>query len=148
MARPSTGLNLLQGGMIVKKIPMVFLILFIAFFLSLVGIIWFGIIGGIAVFFLTLTYFLYHFFRCEKILLRAHGAVNLDSFSVSTGGVWGLKNIASRLAFQLNLPQPEVHLVRDSVPYIFSVGRDRFQYSLVISTALVGMLNEEELADE
>lgn len=120
---------------------------FAAFFFTLIfltvamGFFWGGVWGAAICGGLIFAWLLFHFSFCAERMTRAHRVLTVSG----DGNMYGLDQILARISFRMNLPEPRAYQAPDALPYAFTVGRNPFNASLVISTGLLGLLDENEL---
>jgi heat shock protein HtpX len=90
----------------------------------------------VTVFVLLLVLVLCIYLFSAKLLLRWYHAKEVSS---------PLTEIVSALAIKADIPAPEVFIVKSTMPNAFATGRNAEHASIVVTDALVELLDEEEL---
>jgi heat shock protein HtpX len=84
---------------------------------------------------------LFTFWNADKIVLRMHGAREVDR-----GTAPELVGIVERLAARAGLPMPKIYLIDSAHPNAFATGRNPANAAVAATTGLLSMLNREEIA--
>jgi len=84
---------------------------------------------------------LFTYWNADKIVLRMHGAKEVDAASCPQ-----LFAIVSALAARGGLPTPKVYLIDSPHPNAFATGRNPENAAVAATTGLLGMLTREEVA--
>ena len=81
------------------------------------------------------------FWNSDRLALRMHNAE-----PVTRMGAPALHDMVARLARQAELPMPAVYVIRTDQPNAFATGRDPDNAAVAVTTGLMRMLDEDELA--
>ncbi len=81
------------------------------------------------------------FWNADKIVLRMHGARQVDARSAPE-----LHGIVAELAQRADLPIPKVYLIETDQPNAFATGRNPENAAVAVTTGLLRILSREELA--
>jgi len=81
------------------------------------------------------------FWNSDRLALRMHNAE-----PVTRMGAPALHDMVARLARQADLPMPAVYVIRTEQPNAFATGRDPENAAVAVTTGLMRMLDEDELA--
>ncbi|MFQ6118738.1 MAG: M48 family metalloprotease [Methanosarcinales archaeon] len=89
----------------------------------------------------------------DKIILRWNHAREVKEvqsgictvFSLEKERVLTLHAILRNLTKKANLPRPKLHVIASPMPNIFSTGRNKKNASIVVTNALLKLLDQEEL---
>src|SRR5688500_7989919 len=84
---------------------------------------------------------LFTYWNADKIVLRMHGAREVDAGSAPT-----FYNIVHDLAHRAGLPMPKVYLIDSPHPNAFATGRNPEHAAVAATTGLLGLLDREEVA--
>jgi heat shock protein HtpX len=84
---------------------------------------------------------LFTFWNSDKIVLRMHGAQEVDARACPQ-----LVGIVHRLAARAGLPMPKVYLIDSPHPNAFATGRNPRNAAVAATTGLLGLLDREEVA--
>ncbi len=104
---------------------------------NMLALRFFGLIMlTITVFVLLLVLVLALYFFCAKLLRRWYHAKEVSA---------PLSEIISSLATKADIPAPKAFIVESAMPNAFATGRNAEHAAIVVTTALVELLNEEEL---
>ncbi|MGE0119389.1 MAG: zinc metalloprotease HtpX [Dongiaceae bacterium] len=98
--------------------------------------------GGMTIAFLIalgMNFFAY--WNSDKVLLRMHGAQEVDARSVP-----GLYATVARLAEQAQLPMPRVYIMQNDQPNAFATGRNPQNAAVAVTTGLLQRLDDREVA--
>ena len=119
---------------------LIFMGLFAAILFLLVAIFGGGLfilaLGGI----LILGYAIFSYFMGHKIVLKVSGAQKADrkEYPFLFGTIEGL-------ASAIQVPMPEVYIVKDPSPNAFATGRNKKHACIAVTTGLLSIMNKEEL---
>ena len=104
-----------------------------------------GLIGGqsgmVIAFFIALAMNAFSFWNADRIVLRMHGAQEVDEHSAPD-----YYRIVRDLAHRTGLPMPRVCVMRSPQPNAFATGRSPERSAVCASTGLLEMLSREEVA--
>ena len=81
------------------------------------------------------------FWNADKIVLRMHGAREVDARSAPQ-----LHQTVARLAGRAGLPMPKVYVIETGQPNAFATGRSPDRAAVAVTTGLLRLLSQEELA--
>ena len=84
---------------------------------------------------------LFTFWNADKIVLKMHGAREVDGRSAPE-----LVGIVQQLASRAGLPMPKVYLVDSPHPNAFATGRNPENAAVAATTGLLDILNRDEIA--
>jgi heat shock protein HtpX len=84
---------------------------------------------------------LFTFWNADKIVLRMHGAREVDGRTAPE-----LVGIVQQLASRAGLPMPKVYLVDSPHPNAFATGRNPENAAVAATTGLLAMLSRDEIA--
>jgi len=84
---------------------------------------------------------LFTFWNADKIVLRMHGAREVDAASCPE-----FVGLVRDLAMRAGLPMPRVYVIDSPHPNAFATGRDPQHAAVAATTGLLGMLNRDEIA--
>jgi heat shock protein HtpX len=84
---------------------------------------------------------LFTFWNADKIVLRMHGAREVDGRSAPE-----LVGIVQQLAARAGLPMPKVYLVDSPHPNAFATGRNPENAAVAATTGLLNLLDRDEVA--
>lgn len=84
---------------------------------------------------------LFTFWNADKIVLRMHGAREVDGRTAPE-----LVGVVHRLAARAGLPTPRIYIIDSPHPNAFATGRNPENAAVAATTGLLGMLTREELA--
>lgn len=101
----------------------------------------FPLFTSIAVF-IALIQSLVSYYQGDKLILRSLGArpPNLESIKEHT-----LLNVVEEMAIAAGIPRPRVYVIDSEAPNACAVGRDPEHASICVTSALLDILNREEL---
>lgn len=97
--------------------------------------------GMVFAFIIALGMNLFALFKSDKMILRMHGAQEVDA---SSGGEF--YTIIQSLAGRAELPMPRVFVMQNPQPNAFATGRNPANAAVCASTGLLEMLSAEEVA--
>ncbi len=98
--------------------------------------------GGMAIAFgVALAMNLFSYWNADKIVLRMHGAREVDRNSAP-----GLYGIVAQLADNAGLPMPRVYVIENDQPNAFATGRNPENAAVAATTGLLRRLSHEEIA--
>ena len=100
-----------------------------------------GRVGAILAFLVAAGMNLFTYWNADKIVLRMHGAKEVDAASCPQ-----LFGIVSALAARGGLPTPKVYLIDSPHPNAFATGRNPENAAVAATTGLLGMLSRDEVA--
>ena len=106
-----------------------------------VGYVLGGKTGMSIAFVLALGMNLFSLFKSDTLVLRMHGAKQVDAQS---GG--DLYKIVQEMAKRAELPMPKVAIMQNPQPNAFATGRNPENSTVAASTGLLDMLSREEVA--
>ena len=106
-----------------------------------VGYVLGGKTGMVIAFVLALGMNLFSLFKSDTLVLRMHGAKQVDAQS---GG--DLYKIVQELVERAELPMPKVAVMQNPQPNAFATGRNPEHSTVAVSTGLLEMLTREEVA--
>ncbi|RJF93249.1 zinc metalloprotease HtpX [Sphingomonas cavernae] len=84
---------------------------------------------------------LFTFWNADKIVLRMHGAREVDAASAPE-----FVSLVRQLAGRAGLPAPKVYVIDSPHPNAFATGRNPENAAVAATTGLLNMLNREEIA--
>ena len=84
---------------------------------------------------------LFTFWNADKIVLRMHGAREVDARTAPQ-----LVGMVQQLAARAGLPMPKVYLIDSPHPNAFATGRNPQNAAVAATTGLMNMLTRDELA--
>jgi heat shock protein HtpX len=84
---------------------------------------------------------LFTYWNADKIVLRMHGAVEVDARSCPQ-----LYGIVAELARRVGLPTPRVYLIDEPHPNAFATGRNPQNAAVAATTGLLAILDRDEVA--
>jgi heat shock protein HtpX len=108
---------------------------------TIVGFVLGGTGGLVIAFFVALGMNIFSLFKSDRLVLRMHGAQQVDAQS---GGELYL--IVQELAARAQLPMPKVAVMQNPQPNAFATGRNPENSTVAVSTGLIEMLTKEEVA--
>lgn len=97
--------------------------------------------GMIIAFVIALAINLFSFWNSDKMVLRMHGAQEVDAQSAPQ-----YYRMVADLAQRAELPMPRVYIMHSAQPNAFATGRSPQHSAVCASTGLLEMLSEEEVA--
>jgi heat shock protein HtpX len=97
--------------------------------------------GMVIAFFLALAMNAFSFWNADRIVLRMHGAQEVDEHSAPD-----YYRIVRDLAHRAGLPMPRVYVMHAAQPNAFATGRSPERSAVCASTGLLEMLSREEVA--
>lgn len=83
---------------------------------------------------------LFAYWNADKMLLRMHGAQEVDARSAPE-----LYSMVARLAANAGLPMPKVYIIDTPQPNAFATGRDPAHAAVAATTGLMAILSRDEL---
>ncbi len=86
-----------------------------------------------------MNFFAYWF--SDKIVLRMYGAREVTEIEAP-----GLYGIVRRLSRKAGMPMPKVYIIEEDQPNAFATGRNPSHAAVAVTTGIMRILNEEELA--
>jgi heat shock protein HtpX len=125
-------MNYMKTGLLLAFLMAIFLAMG-----SLIG----GQTGLVVAFVLALGMNLFSLWKSDRIVLRMHGAQEVDE--ASAPAYYGL---VRELARRAELPMPKVYVMHNPQPNAFATGRSPTSSAVCASTGLLEMLSQEELA--
>lgn len=84
---------------------------------------------------------LYAWWNSDRLALARHNAQAVTSASHPA-----LYNLVNQLADSANMPRPQIAIIRSTAPNAFATGRDPSHGTVAVTTGLLDVLNENELA--
>jgi heat shock protein HtpX len=100
-----------------------------------------GQTGALIALVLSLGMNVFSWWNSDKMVLRMHHAEPVDERSAPE-----LYRLVARLARRAGLPVPRVYLIHTEQPNAFATGRDPEHGVVAVTTGLIKLLDEEELA--
>ena len=97
--------------------------------------------GMVIAFFMALAMNAFSFWNADSIVLRMHGAQEVDEHSAPD-----YYRIVRDLAHRAGLPMPRVYVMHAAQPNAFATGRSPERSAVCASTGLLEMLSREEVA--
>lgn len=97
--------------------------------------------GMLIAFVIALAINLFSFWNSDKMVLRMHGAQEVDAQSAPQ-----YYRMVADLAQRAELPMPRVYIMHSAQPNAFATGRSPQHSAVCASTGLLEMLSEEEVA--
>jgi heat shock protein HtpX len=97
--------------------------------------------GMVIAFVLALGMNAFSFWNADRIVLRMHGAQEVDEHSAPD-----YYRIVRELAHRAGLPMPRVYVMHSAQPNAFATGRSPERSAVCASTGLLEMLSREEVA--
>jgi len=83
----------------------------------------------------------FSYWNSDRISLSLAGAVPADQTRYPS-----LFRIAENLSITAGLPRPALYVINDPAPNAFATGRDKEHAAIAVTTGLLGMMNDNELA--
>ncbi len=111
-----------------------------ALFMSL-GYMFGGAGGALIALVLAAGMNLFTYWNADKLVLRMHGAREVDAASAPE-----FHAIVAQLAARANMPMPKVYIVDSPNPNAFATGRNPQNAAVAATTGLLSMLTREEVA--
>ncbi len=111
-----------------------------ALFMS-VGAMIGGQSGMTIAFFIALAMNAFSYWNSDKMVLRMHGAREVDESSAP-----GYYTMVRDLAAKAELPMPRVYIMENDQPNAFATGRNPENAAVAATTGLLSALSEEEIA--
>lgn len=87
-----------------------------------------------------IAYALFTYFMGHKIVLKVSGAKKADSKDYPY-----LFSTVEGLAAAIQIPMPEIYIVKDPNPNAFATGRNKKHACVAVTTGLLSIMNKEEL---
>jgi heat shock protein HtpX len=106
-----------------------------------VGAVIGGQTGMVIAFFMALAMNAFSSWNSDKMVLRMHGAREVDESSAP-----GYYNMVRDLAANAGLPMPRVYIMDNDQPNAFATGRNPDNAAVAATTGLLSALSEEEVA--
>ena len=100
-----------------------------------------GETGLVIAFIMALGMNAFSLWNSDKIVLRMHGAEEVDERTAPE-----LYALVRELAAKAGLPMPRVYIMHSEQPNVFATGRSPAHAAVCASTALLDMLDREEVA--
>ena len=97
--------------------------------------------GMVIAFFMALAMNAFSFWNADRIVLRMHGAQEVDEHSAPD-----YYRIVRDLAHRAGLPMPRVYVMHAAQPNAFATGRSPERSAVCASTGLLELLSREEVA--
>ena len=106
-----------------------------------VGAVIGGQSGMLIAFFVALAMNAFSYWNSDKMVLRMHGAREVDESSAP-----GYYAMVRDLAANADLPMPRVYIMENDQPNAFATGRNPDNAAVAATTGLLNALSEEEIA--
>lgn len=106
-----------------------------------VGAVIGGQSGMMIAFFIALAMNAFSYWKSDKMVLRMHGAQEVDAQSAPE-----YYDIVRQLAANADLPMPRVYIIHGDQPNAFATGRNPENAAVAASTGLLERLSREEVA--
>ena len=106
-----------------------------------VGAVIGGQSGMMIAFFMALAMNAFSYWNSDKMVLRMHGAREVDEASAP-----GYYNMVRDLAANADLPMPRVYIMDNDQPNAFATGRNPDNAAVAATTGLLNALSEDEVA--
>lgn len=106
-----------------------------------VGAVIGGQSGMVIAFFVALAMNAFSYWNSDKMVLRMHGAREVDAASAP-----GYYNLVRDLAANADLPMPRVYIMDNDQPNAFATGRNPENAAVAATTGLLHALSEQEVA--
>lgn len=100
-----------------------------------------GAQGAVLAFGIALGMNLFSYWNSDKIVLRMHGAREVDAASAPD-----FYAMVADLARRAGLPMPKVYIIESAHPNAFATGRDPDHAAVAATTGLLNMLTRDEVA--
>lgn len=104
-----------------------------------------GVIGGqsgmMIAFFIALAMNAFSYWNSDKMVLRMHGAREVDEHSAP-----GYYNMVRDLAANADLPMPRVYIMENNQPNAFATGRNPENAAVAATSGLLNALSKDEVA--
>lgn len=100
-----------------------------------------GETGLVIAFIIALGMNAYSLWNSDRVVLRMHGAEEVDERSAPE-----LYDLVRELTQRAGLPMPRVYIMHSEQPNAFATGRSPSHAAVCVSTALLDMLEKEEVA--
>ena len=100
-----------------------------------------GQTGALVALVISLGMNIFSWWNSDRMVLRMHHAEPVDERSAPE-----LYRLVARLARRAGLPVPRIYLIHTDQPNAFATGRDPEHGVVAITTGLINLLDEEELA--
>jgi heat shock protein HtpX len=100
-----------------------------------------GAQGAIIAFVMALGMNLFSYWNSDKIVLRMHGAQEVDAASAPH-----FYPMVADLARRAELPMPKVYIIDSPHPNAFATGRNQENAAVAATTGLLNMLTRDEIA--
>lgn len=97
--------------------------------------------GMVIAFLAALAMNLFAYWNSDKLVLRMHGAQEVDTASSPE-----LHGLVAKLAQRAGLPMPRVYLMQNDQPNAFATGRDPQHAAVAVTTGLLQRLDQQEVA--
>lgn len=114
-------------------------------FLTVIMVAMGGFVGGqggmVIAFIIALATNAFSYWNADKIVLRMHGAQQVDQRSAPE-----YYGIVEQLAARAGLPMPAVYVMHSAQPNAFATGRNPANSAVCASTGLLELLNRNEIA--
>ena len=127
-----------------KVKSMLLMAVFSAFFVGIIYVI--AIFAGLGIFGLVLGIVLVGLYAAfvyksgDKMVLKMSGAVPADKQQYQT-----LYNLVEGLSSAMQVPMPNIYIIRDNNPNAFATGRNKKHAAIAVTTGLLSMMSKEEL---
>lgn len=113
----------------------------LAFMTALLGLVVYAFGGGATVMIAVIVGFnLLAYFFSDKLALKSSGARPVSEEQLPQ--VYG---IVRRLAMQMDMPEPSIHVIDSPQPNAFATGRSPKKAAVAVTTGILQTLNNEEL---
>lgn len=106
-----------------------------------VGAVIGGQSGMLIAFFIALAMNAFSYWRSDKMVLRMHGAQEVDA-----GSAPEYYDIVRQLAENAGLPMPRVYIMHNDQPNAFATGRNPENAAVAATSGLLNQLSREEVA--
>jgi heat shock protein HtpX len=107
----------------------------------LIGYLIGGPTGAVIAFFVAAATNFITYWNADKLVLRTQGAQEVDEHSAPE-----LVHMVAQLAQRAELPMPRVFVMDNPQPNAFATGRNPQHGAVAVTTGLLGMLSNDELA--
>lgn len=125
-------MNVLRTGFLMAALTALFLA---------IGYLLGGPTGMMVAFLFAAGTNLFAYWNSDKMLLRMYGAQPVDERSAPD-----LVHLVTQLARQAELPMPKVYIVQNDQPNAFATGRNPEHAAVCVTSGLLRMVSQEELA--
>jgi len=97
-----------------------------------------GLYGPVIGFEISIVFIMFIYFSGDRVLLRRYDAKPIPKDS-------NIYQISNELAERVNVPPPRLFMASAPVPTLFVIGRNKRHSAIVITSSMVGLLDEEEM---